>query len=197
MSLYICTLAEIKTYLEITDTTDDTLLTLIAEGVQGRFDRECNRTFLKGDYTETFDGGAMWLLLDAYPVVSIASVSIGGTALASDGYTLNAKRGRLGYGDGDSRWPEQMQSIDVAYTGGYVAAGDTPGTDETAMPEALRRALLLQVGFDYRNRKTMGIAQVSSGGVSMQQGSQPSLALKMQTLLPEVVSTLNTFRRMG
>ena len=53
----------------------------------------------------------------------------------------------------------------------------------------------MQANFEWRNRKTLGINQVSQSGASIQQGAQVSLALKQRTLLPEVETTLQPFVR--
>jgi len=196
MSLNILTLAELKSLVGISDTDEDTLITLWAESLQDRFDDHCNRSLVIGNYEETFDGGGSWLFLDAYPVVSITSITIDSTALTAANYTLNNARGRIAYQEGEAEWPDGEQTIVVSYRGGYVATGDTPATGETAMPGAIKRAMMLQFEHEWRNRQHLGISQVSAKGVSINAGAQVSLALKRQTLMPEVESALLPYVRM-
>jgi len=202
--LYIMTLAEMKSVLGIGDTEDDTVLSLWLETIQGRFDQHCRRRFLySASETEYFDGGVTALYVHRWPVASISSIIVDADqawssddALATDDYRLNNRRGSLFYGTGGVQWPWSPQSIRVVYAGGFVKSDGTVAdhVDDYEL-EALRRAFLLQANFEWRNRETLGISQVSQQGSSIQQGAQPSLALKQMTLLPEVESTLQPFKR--
>lgn len=195
MSLWLVTLAELKAELGITDTTDDAVLTEWIEGLQARFDTTLERTLARAaSATEYFDGGEKWLLLRRFPVESIASIYVDAdavwgadTLLDSDDYRLDAVRGRVAYGAGENLWPRGFYHIKVTYAGGYVAAGDTPGAGQTAMPDDLRRAAFLQLGFEWRNRLNLGKQSVS------QQGAAVSLA--PAALLSEVRAILDTYRR--
>ena len=195
MSLYIATLTEIKGDLGIGDSTDDAPLTRLAEVLQGRFDAELNRVLLRtSGALEYFDGGQTVLLLQHWPAESVAvymdadRAFAAASLLAATDYTLNAARGRLHYGDGASDWPDYgRQTIKVVVTGGYVAAGSTPGAGQTAMPEGIRRAFLLQIGFEWRNRRSLGQQSVSAQGASV--------SLAPAQLLPDVKAALAPFRR--
>jgi hypothetical protein len=195
VSLYIATLAEIKADLGISDSTDDAALTRLAEVIQGRFDALCQRVFLRtASAVEYFDGGERILLLEHWPVESVAvyldadRAFAAASLLAATEYTLNAARGRLHYGDGSVAWPDYgRQTIKVVVTGGYVAAGSSPSAGQLAMPEGVRRALLLQVGFEWRNRRNLGQQSVSA------QGANVSLA--PADLLPDAKAALAPFRR--
>lgn len=86
-------LARVKQYLEIApeNTTDDDLLQSLITGASNYWLLRTCRDSLNAvtDYTETYDGtGGMRLPLRNYPIVSVASVSVGGGAFAgSDGTT--------------------------------------------------------------------------------------------------------------
>jgi hypothetical protein len=60
----------------------------------------------------------------------------------------------------------------------------------------LRRAVLMQGAFEWRNRTTIGLGQVSQSGTTVAAGAQVALALKGQTLLPEVQTVLQPYRRL-
>lgn len=70
----LSTLANVKEYLRITDTNDDTLLQKILTRTSEWIQKYCNRTFIATTYTEYYDGdGSNELLLDQFPVNSITS----------------------------------------------------------------------------------------------------------------------------
>jgi hypothetical protein len=135
------------------------------------------------------------LLLARFPVEGVPSIYVDDdalwgedTVLASTDYRLNALRGRIVYGvDGSTPWPSGVQNIRVTYTGGYVSAGEIPPAGQTAMPEAIRRAYLLQCGFEWRNRTHLGQASISGQGASVN--------IAPAELLPEVKQALFPFQR--
>ena len=197
MSAYIATVAEIKTSLGITDTTDDTLLTEWIEGVQGKFDIECGRRFLyAASETEYFDGGVHALYVRRYPIASITSIHVDSdqgwasdSLLASTDYRVVAVRGRIHYAYGSTQWPEGIQNIRVIYAGGFVKSDGSAATYvDAAELDALRRALYLQVGFEWRNRQNLGLNSLNAEGVSVN--------VAPAELLPEVKAILHRFKRL-
>ena len=206
MSLYINTIAEIKADLGIGDTTDDAVLTRWLEGLQGRIASHCGRAFLEeSGRVEIFDGGYTSLLVHAWPIESVSGIVIAAdqdwtdadSALDSDDYLVNYRRGAILYGRGTSRWPGGRQLIRVTYTGGLVAADGTAASSyvETRHLQALKRAFMMQGEFEWRQRTTLGLSQISMAGASIQQGPQVTLALKGTTLVPEVQTTLHPLMR--
>lgn len=196
MSLFILQLEEMKRELGITDSKDDAALTLWLEGLQVKFESHCERDFLRStSVTEYFDGDVTSLLLRRYPVESIASIHIDvdqdwdddNLLDSDDDYLLQPNRGKIFYGRGNTKWPEGRQHIRVVYTGGYVAAGQAVGAGQTAMPDDLRRAMLLQAGFEWRNRLQLGRESVSGQGATV--------SLAPAELLPEVKAILSLYRR--
>lgn len=192
----IVTLSEMKTELGLADTTDDAVLTQWMAALDGRFDSFLNRTLARGvGVIEYFDGGGRMLLLDRFPVESVASINVdpdglwgADTLLAVTDYRLNKLRGRIVYGaDGSSPWETGVQNIRVVYTGGFVSAGEIPPAGQTAMPEAIRRAYFMQCAFEWRNRTHLGQASVSAQG--------GSINLAPAKLLPEVQDILSDWKR--
>lgn len=171
MSVYIQTLDEAKADLGITDTADNAVLTDCMESLQGRIEEHLQRTLLRGTYTEVHDGGVRALQVKAIPIESIASIHISSdqtwdadTLLDSSDYRYKADRGLIWYGDGTYQWTAGVQNIRVVYVGAYVAAGSNPSGVQLAMPEAIRDAFRLQLGFEWRNRRTLGQQSVSMNG---------------------------------
>ena len=194
--LYILTLDEMKDALGIKDADDDAQVTALLEGLQGRFDQECNRRFLYGSgIEELFDGGTQLLLVRAFPIDSVTSLHVdpdrqwtADTLLNASGYACNKARGRIVYGLGEYYWPIGFQHLRVIYSGGLIKDdfSAAPGAD-TGDIESLRRAVRMQGNFEWRNKQNLGTSNVSVGGVS--------LALAKAELLPEVKAILNGLRR--
>ena len=198
MTGLLCTLADIRIRLglETGDTDDDQMLYSIIKGVSAAFDTYCNRTFILNSSaaTEYYSGGRQKLYLPRYPILSITSVTESvdwdwdnETALtADDDYHAMTDRGalhRVG-----TLWLSGAETVRVVYTGGYVAAGGTAGTGETALPDDIQEAALLQSMFTYKRRDDLGLAGVSAMGGSISKFSAIEL-------LPEVKAILNKYRR--
>lgn len=203
--MYIVTLAEAKDVIGIADAIDDVALSLMMEGLEGRFDSSCQRRFLyKEDVSEILDGGYSSIFLERFPIASVSQIVVDGdqewgeaaSVLDSDDYLVINKRGSLIYGRGNTQWPAGKQCIQVTYSGGFFKS-DTTAADyvDDAERAAVRRAFFMQISFDWRNRKTVGMSQISAGGMVQQAQASVSLALQGQTLLPEVEQTLMPFKR--
>lgn len=198
MSVYIATLAEIKADLGITDTTDDAVLTRLIEAVQGRFDTYCRRIFLEvAARQEIHDGGTSRIFVEAWPIESVSEVVIDGdqewgsaeSILASDDYLVDNRRGAILYGRGDVAWPSGKQCVRVTYSGGLVASDGTAanGYVDAGHLQTLKRALMMQVEFEWRNRLTLGQQSASMQGASV--------SLAPAALLPEVSAALSPLVR--
>jgi hypothetical protein len=101
---------------------------LIARASQRVLDY-CRRPgFLEAEQTETFSGrNTTRLWLHRLPIVSIESVTIGGTEVdntSGDAYGFDPGLGELWRNSGWSLWPSGTGNIVVAYTGGYSAVPD-------------------------------------------------------------------------
>lgn len=69
------TLAEIKSYLKITNTDSDTVLATYINSAISKIDSICNRTFVSGTYTEILNGnGTVTMYLKGYPVTAVTSI---------------------------------------------------------------------------------------------------------------------------
>jgi len=198
--LYIATLDEIKTVVGISDSTDDSLLNLWLTALQGRFETRCGRGLLyTSGVTELFDGGKSSLYPYRSPIDSVTTIHVStdqewdaDSLLEIDDYRIDYDRGRIVYGtSGLYSWPSGLQNIRVVYAGGLIKS------DQSAAPNAkdenvnaLRDAYFYQAAYEWRNRERLGLADVSQNGVSVQAGSQPSLAKKGMTFLPVVEMAL-------
>lgn len=175
----LCTLADIKSRLSLT-TTDadrDAMLTTIIASVTSMFESFCSRRFIvpSAAVTEYYTGAGPWLQVMYYPIVSIVSIKESldydyalATALIDDTDYRLVNAGRKGciyrcWGD----WPAcPPDAIQIVYRGGYTAAGSTPGTGETAVPEDLKEAAILQAALFYKRRDDLGLSGGSFPGGS-------------------------------
>lgn len=78
---YLSTLTNVKEYLGVTSTTDDTLLTNCLDRASAAIDRICRRTLLSTSHREIRSGdGAPILALYNYPVTAVEYLAIGKVA---------------------------------------------------------------------------------------------------------------------
>jgi hypothetical protein len=193
----LCTLQDIKDRLAISDTDYDSMITAIIAGITGIFEGHCQRPLVitAADIVENYTGLSNYLKLNRYPVVSITSIietwdySFDETPLTAntDYRLINVGKNGLLYRLYMS-WRDLADSIQVTYRGGYTAAGDVPGEGETAIPDALKEAAILQCCFVFKRRDDIGLSAVSFDGAGFQKFS----AIK---LLPMVSDVLNSYRR--
>lgn len=118
----LTTLANVKGYLNITNSTDDTLLSRLITAASSFIEKILSRTFTAANYNEFYDGndGATFLL-PYYPVNSITSVTIDTQVIPlapdsiSNGYGSNVYGVFLrGY-----KFTKGYQNVQIAYNAGY------------------------------------------------------------------------------
>ncbi|HEV7455917.1 MAG TPA: hypothetical protein VGN96_04010 [Roseococcus sp.] len=118
--------------------------------------RHCDRVWGRATVQETFravghDREA--LLLSRCPVVAVASVLVDGTALAPEGFEVDAEAGILYRLDGDERRGWRARAVVVTYTAGYLLPGQA-GRDLPADVERAAR-LLVTAAYEARGRDPM------------------------------------------
>ncbi|HIJ66810.1 MAG TPA: hypothetical protein HPP51_00805 [Planctomycetes bacterium] len=194
----ICTLADVKTRLGITETDSDELLNRIIAGIEQYFNSYTYRVLILNstDATEYYTGCGDHIHLKRYPVKSITSIkeSIDYDFDNATALTSNTDYRLLGGGkDGIiyrmyGEFYSTPDSVQVVYAGGYVAAGQTPGEGETSVPDDLREAAIEQASFLFKRKNDIGLASVGFDGGSVSKFS----AIK---LLPMVEQVLKKYRR--
>ncbi|NLF33255.1 MAG: phage head-tail connector protein [Planctomycetes bacterium] len=199
-----CTLASVKSRLELTDSAADTMLEEIIAGVTAELEAYCRRKFVRptAAVTAYFDGDAnpQAIPLEYFPAVVITSVTESldhdhdnATALtADDGYWLNDHRGMLYPSSlhNGGRWLRGVDAVRVVYLGGYTPAGVALGAGEIAMPDKVVEAAVRQSCYVYHRRRERGLQAVSGpdGGVT---------AYATDELLPDVKALLAEYRRIS
>lgn len=173
----LTTIANVKTYLDISDTSQDSKIEQLINSVSDDIASRCNRVFLSAERTEKLTGnGRQTLLLTYYPITDVKSVTANDTALteATD-FDVLADEGSLLKIEGV--WPKiesyQMlrppyipelpyvdensikRNIEVVYTAGYIlpyqaASGETPVVP--TLPYDIEMACIKMIAADI-NRK--------------------------------------------
>lgn len=168
----IIALADLKTFLGITGTSEDTSLTTILNAVLDFVPQYLNRTIDETTYTaELYDGpGQATLCLRNYPVISVTEVLVEGEEIEeredttdTDGYFLEANAGILVY---DGLWNRGRGIIEITYKAGYSDTTSTAEDPHIPYPQDLRYAHYSLCSY-YRNMKgKTGIISENLGSYS-------------------------------
>lgn len=165
----------------LTTTTDDALLTRLVTSASQFIQAWLGRTIAETAYTETRNGaGGTRLFLRNRPVVSVASLTVDGVAVAAA-----AGPGQPGYLFDDSSayltgyaFTRGQQNVVIAYTAGYAAT-----------PPELEQACIELVALRYKERDRIGQVSKNLAGevVSFAQKDMPA---DVQTLLDQYRSVV-------
>ena len=202
----LCTTAQVKLRLGIAvaDTEYDTTIAGIITGVSALLKgpagagREmelpagsAKRTYL----IDVPDRRTTMLFLPVWPIALVDSVketffqdwaAVTKLTEATD-FNVDYAQGRLvrfGY------WLPGSQTIQVIVRDGFAAAGATPGTGETAMPDDVVEAAIQQACYTYQRRQNLGVTGESAG-----QGGSRSYMDEM-AILPQVAAIMQGYARM-
>ncbi len=143
----------------------DALLTLIADRVSEGLERATSRVFrLRTDLQETLNGsGRRALVLRYFPIVTLTSVAIDGTAVDPSLYVIDADRAMVMMKNG--AWPAGVGNITAAYSAGYAA---------DALPADVTGTALDVAAFLYSRHTAGGVLassiNIGPSGISIQQG---------------------------
>lgn len=192
-------LTTLKARLDLaeSDVQDDALLTRFIVAVSGRFERQCNRLFGRGDdATYEFRADARAILPERYPVESISKWE-----LKDDETTGWVTQTDIVYLFGPGQVVIELavalgtsaQIGRITYDGGYVLPGGTVSTGQTALPDELENACVEQVVYLFQNRNRLGLAGVSGQGGSLQKDLMS--VVTPAVFLPDVMSVLKKYER--
>lgn len=181
----------VKTFLGITSSTDDTLIDSILDRTTLMIKRYCGRDLEQTTYTdERHDGDGIddSLLLRNWPIISVASVYDDPDRLFTSDSLLTANEDYVVQSSGDtdnpgvirridSVWLKGIQNIKVAYTAGY-----------TTTPVDLVQAQVDWTSFLYKNRDMrIGISSYRLGAYSVnfkENTAKDSMGQNMGVILP-------------
>lgn len=159
------TLANVKSRLGITASTDDTLLSLLQDSADTWMLNFTGRDFAGGDFTEYFPGHTEFLQLANFPVASVTSVKVdpsetfgSDTAIASSSYALHSERGviqsKVGPFVSDDRLAGLVNADTPNWTASPRAVQVIYSTATSAVPNDVKEAYAQLVGHWYRQVKT-------------------------------------------
>lgn len=114
----LTTLDNVKSYMGITDTTDDTILDMLINRVSAWIENYCNRVFGNAIYDQLYDGNnSVSMVVKNAPVTAFATLEIDGEEVLTGDYFW------YDYGEvilESGRYGTKRQSIHCVYTAGYT-----------------------------------------------------------------------------
>lgn len=163
--------ATVKTELGISNNDDDTFLGTLIKQASAFIRKYTGRVFERQTLTETLPGtGFVDLYTTRTPIISITSITLNGTELSSDEYTLNdADIGQIiRHDDADVpsgvvwplsnrprsglslhiQWGAFANNISITYVAGYLL----PAEDARTLPRDLERACIELVKMFFEKR---------------------------------------------
>jgi uncharacterized phiE125 gp8 family phage protein len=150
------TLAEVKSYLKIDDSNEDSMLNTLIKGARMVAESYLNQGLITQTVTEKLDRlGNPTIYLSVSPVLAVSSFQYANSenttaTFAATDYVVDtfSKPARLNLGYGKT-WPTlygNINDVTITYTVGY-------GTESSAVPFQIRQAILLMVADTYENRQ--------------------------------------------
>lgn len=152
-----CTVSDLKTYLSISESTDDTLLLSLIEDAQSIIDAETRRTFElpAADATRYFDAAAdvknetLYLDRDLYSITSITNGD--GTTVGASSYVTEPRNDKPYYAirlkqSGGVRWNYLEDSENAIAVTGRWCYSNTP-------PALIERVCKRLAAYLYRQRE--------------------------------------------
>ncbi len=187
----LTTLARVKSYLELTGSSKDVLLTMLTLAASKFVEDYCMRKFKRQTFTqELYDGkDTKRLYLKNRPIVTGTTVTLQYRTNATNdddwqtiettAYFINYKAGYLefqrGYVDAflglQTRFIEGTQNYRVTYTSGFYLPSNSlyqDGTDDDLdLPYELELAVLDMVSLMFNTRRSGGIKSETVGEISI------------------------------
>ena len=210
----LTTLASVKAELNISDTSQDTLLEALINANSGLIQNYCKRVFKKTTHSiEPYAVNNMLnLYLNEYPIQSVSEVKLAGAALIlNDGYFLSgedALAGRLYRIQGwaaryltRGTFPDVfagMRDITVSYISGYLLPADLGYVAGAAdsLPLAIQYACNRAVAERFRQIESEqdGLESLTEGGLSYKWRAQSGTGSGLSAM---VESMLTSYKRIN
>lgn len=156
----LVTLEYVKTYLGITGTTTDNILSQLITAASRFAMNYCSRVFLTANYNKTFNGtGGQWMILGQEPVTAVTSVVIDGVTMppnvppAQTGWVFDSY---AVYFKGGSCFQRGVQNVTIAFVAGYA--------DIASVPQDLQQAIAELVALKFKRRDNLDVASRGLAG---------------------------------
>jgi uncharacterized phiE125 gp8 family phage protein len=155
-SLEVWTLSEVKNYLKVDTSSDDTLITTLLQSAREVAERYLNQALITQTITEKLDRlNKPIIYLSVSPVISVTSFQYADSQNTTQTYNSSnyivdnfEKPSRLSLAYGKT-WPTlygNINDVTIVYTAGYGAAASN-------VPMQIRQAILMMVADAYDNRE--------------------------------------------
>ena len=152
----IWTLNEVKNYLKVDTSADDTLITTLLQSAREVAERYLNQALITQTITEKLDRlNSPVLYLSVSPVIAVSSFQYADSQNTTQTYNSSnyivdtfEKPARLSVAYGKT-WPTlygNINDVTITYTAGY-------GTEPSGVPMQIRQAVLMMVADGYDNRE--------------------------------------------
>ena len=185
-------LTDVHTYLQITYTTDDALLSQLIANVSAAIENYCNRSLSAVvAVTDTLDGAVAAFILSKRPVVSITTLTdlFSNAAIASTYYDLDANAGLLyampdqptnfeipagmfEFFDGERVWGAGRRRWQIVYQAGYAT-----------VPYDVQQAALIMIAERYNRRDPLAMEAVGDYRYQVDKGDQSGWSAQVEQLL--------------
>ena len=157
--------ANVKTYMGISGTDDDTLIGQLVSRASNAIENFCNRIFASTAYTEYHDGdGCARIILDHRPIISVTTIHddldrtfAASSLIAASDYITRDDEGIVEWLSGNATFPstaayfyDGQLNVKVVYTAGYAT-----------IPDAVEQACIMMVAAMY-NRGKQGADGIDS-----------------------------------
>lgn len=160
----LTTLANVKQWVNVTNSTDDSLLTRLITSVSNFMQSWLNRQLTSTAYADAYDGADTdTVMIPNYPVTAVASVVVdnipipASTDPTTPGWTFDQYSVRL---IGGYRFSRGRSNVVINYTAGY-----------STMPVEIEQACIELVSLRYAERLRPGVTSRSIGGENISYSS--------------------------
>lgn len=178
----VVSLAEAKTFLNITATTSDEELRRFLAVVGAKGEQHTGRVFGRRAVTADVDGGWTSIVVPRAPIVAVTSIRENGSLVAADGYRVRSAAGgvierRSGYRA--RPWQPGSGNIAVTYLAGY-----------RAQPEPDRQGALVLLKHLWETQR--GTVRLNASGDDWNPALSFSLPRRVQELWDDVLPGMGT-----
>ena len=150
------TLSEVKNYLKVDTSADDTLITTLLQSAREVAERYLNQALITQTITEKLDRlNSPVIYLSVSPVISVSSFQYADSQNTTQTYNASnyivdtfEKPARLSVAYGKT-WPTlygNINDVTITYTAGY-------NTEPSGVPMQIRQAILMMIADSYDNRE--------------------------------------------
>ena len=152
----VWTLSEVKNYLKVDTSADDTLITTLLQSAREVAERYLNQALITQTITEKLDRlSNPTIYLSVSPVMSVSSFQYADSQNTTQTYNASNyivdtfdKPARLSLAYGKT-WPTlygNINDVTITYTAGY-------GSTAASVPMQIRQAILMMIADSYDNRE--------------------------------------------